>query len=812
MTKSSRLQKQAERAYGTRTSGNLLINRPAQLWPGDGASPVTSGPNGYCPPDGTDMELVWGAGPGQGNSIGGSHNDVGYGYGMIGPNGPDEGNFPGPLPSAWWNNYGTGTAGFIPAITRATQIIVSPIVRNAWEMSYDHWATEVRCPHWIHDPMGARTSFGPSAPALPSAARLTEHDYWSTVLVHALWWGRGVMLFQVNESNTPIQGTFQILNPFLVHERGGHYVIAPDTDSETVFDFDGTVKIGNTRWCIRVMRGLPPHLEGDAFGGVLIRHGKAFGIGAKIQAYEGQTFNTGIPSGVLQVSKPNFTPDASRALLAEWNKAHGGDRRGVAVLSAGVTFSPVSLNPVETDLSKIKQSSLVDIAHAFGISASWLDTAGGDSNCVDTETEALTKRGWLRQHELVDGDEFLTLNHETGLSEWQSGWMNRFAVKDCDMIHMESSVHDSLTTDDHKWPVLSHGKRIWRLTKDLTKNDAITLATQNADLPVDPTYDDSIVELVAWYYTEGYLLNKKGNGREVAGISQSLDANPEMVTRIDRALGSLFSVVPQVERGGEGSQRNRVSHALVIRKQKPDGMVTWRLNPTATMVLSAVFDDMLEKVPSREFIQSLTKSQLQLFIETSIDADGCRTTSSVSFKQYSDRRMEVFQLACILDGRPFNVVGDKSVHMKLRSITKPVETAIAARKRKGKKRVPTAVVEAVKYTGIIWCPTVDNGSWLARRNGRVYYTGNTYANLVDRRRDLVDHTLAEWGESLMQVIDTMLPAGQRVRVRWRDYQAADFGSVLKQAIEGKASGLLTDDEARALMGYMPLEGTGSPNA
>jgi hypothetical protein len=38
-------------------------------------------------------------------------------------------------------------------------------------------------------------------------------------------------------------------------------------------------------------------------------------------------------------------------------------------------------------------------------------------------------------------------------------------------------------------------------------------------------------------------------------------------------------------------------------------------------------------------------------------------------------------------------------------------------------------VETVQYDGRVWCPTVANGTWMARRAGSVYFTGNTtFAN------------------------------------------------------------------------------------
>lgn len=40
-------------------------------------------------------------------------------------------------------------------------------------------------------------------------------------------------------------------------------------------------------------------------------------------------------------------------------------------------------------------------------------------------------------------------------------------------------------------------------------------------------------------------------------------------------------------------------------------------------------------------------------------------------------------------------------------------------------RTDLATVTAIKYTGLIWCPTVSTGAFVARRNGKVFITGNS---------------------------------------------------------------------------------------
>ena len=51
-----------------------------------------------------------------------------------------------------------------------------------------------------------------------------------------------------------------------------------------------------------------------------------------------------------------------------------------------------------------------------------------------------------------------------------------------------------------------------------------------------------------------------------------------------------------------------------------------------------------------------------------------------------------------------------------------------------------SLLSTKKYTGMIWCPKTEKGTWIARRNGRVFITGNTFPEkLVNVAIGLVAH-------------------------------------------------------------------------
>lgn len=268
---------------------------------------------------------------------------------------------------------------------------------------------------------------------------------------------------------------------------------------------------------------------------------------------------------------------------------------------------------------------------------------GSNLFCVDDQTEMMTSRGWRRYDELSVGDTVLTLNHDTGLAEWQPlEAVNVFPSEDRLVLSMEGQFHSSLTSSEHRWPVVQTktGARLWKVSETLLTTDRIQTVAPVANLPTEPKYEDAFVELVAWVWTDG------------------------------------------------------------------------------------------DKVVDPSFIASLTLSQLHLFIDRSVDADGHRGRVE-GFSQRSVERVRIFEMACALAGvrtntteRPETRPGRKSglvqyqvgVLRRSSPYTSPMST-------KNRPECRTRV-EWVHHKGILWCPTTPNGTWLARRRGTVWYTGN----------------------------------------------------------------------------------------
>lgn len=348
--------------------------------------------------------------------------------------------------------------------------------------------------------------------------------------------------------------------------------------------------------------------------------------------------------------------------------------------------------------------------------------------CVDEDTEILTSDGWKRRADLRVGDTAYTIHPETGDGVWCAvSEIATFPAGPKEMVSIESRSHSSLTTVDHRWPVETKytgldpakkrsRKRQFRKSGDLTAQDRIPIAAPCVNLPVEPTHSDALVELVAWAWTEGAI-----TGGRYRTISQSRAVNMAYVERIRSALTAICGpAIPTLRE----SRFNGPAWAETQDGGARPEMSTFRLNEPMAALLDNLAPD---HRPTAAFIRALTAEQLRLFVETSIDADGCRKTSSrdgykpwtsITFAQKDPTRLDGFEMACALLGIATSRCFDGAcwiVHLKRRGYINPIHA----------QECGSARVRRVAHDGVVWCPVTETGTWLARRKGTVYFTGNS---------------------------------------------------------------------------------------
>lgn len=287
-------------------------------------------------PDGWEVEQpwLWWAGPGGGT---------------LGP-------FGNPIPGA--SQWGAATS--IPAVARATSLIVDTLAALPWQVYRDEVDRQVT-PDWIADPQALRLD-GRVVGGTVDDARLSRVDFWAQWILSALWYGDGFCYVPMRGADGAPRPPLWILNPFDVEIReDGSYWVAGE-------------RLGGSE-VIHLRQ--PPVVEGRGTG-VLARFSGEFAAALAQRDYTAGAFTAGVPAGYLKTSSPHITQDQADALKARWLSQHAG-RRSIAVLNATTEFHPLTWSPVDLAATEFAGITLGQIALMFGVPA-YLLGAPTDSN------------------------------------------------------------------------------------------------------------------------------------------------------------------------------------------------------------------------------------------------------------------------------------------------------------------------------------------------------------------------------------------------------------------------------------------------
>ena len=330
--------------------------------------------------------------------------------------------------------------------------------------------------------------------------------------------------------------------------------------------------------------------------------------------------------------------------------------------------------------------------------------------CVDSDTEALTQRGWLGIDQITEDDTILSYS-ESDLT-WSSIKSIYRGKYDGLMHYITSRSVDALVTPHHK---LVTGRGL--IEAELIKqSDQVIIMGNAVSAPIEKTYSDSFVELVGWIMTEGcYQLPKNS-----IQVSQNPGAKADRIRHCLNMLNFKFS---------ESLHKNNLCFSLNVSASKQ------------------IFEIFPIKNLNMDFILALTADQRELLIKTMIDGDGWyRKGNNMSYCQKDKEHVDLFQALLTLAGKKSNyhyivdhpsfrkLVNFYSVNVFSKRGNKTnggclnfnggLNNGVGLNRGRGKSAFPNT--PTVQYNGMVWCPETEYGCFVARRNGKVYLTGNTY--------------------------------------------------------------------------------------
>ena len=361
--------------------------------------------------------------------------------------------------------------------------------------------------------------------------------------------------------------------------------------------------------------------------------------------------------------------------------------------------------------------------------------------CRSEDTEILTSGGFKRHKDLKVGDMAMSLNEESKKLEWKKITnIFRFNI-DEDIVKIKSRSMDILCTKEHsmvmaKKPYITIGKdfdgnrireykdwkifrkKAWELGSGVGKA-SVVCGAENGYNGSKESVPDEIVELIGWFVTEGYYTNKKKSG----GYSnfQIGQSRPDGVV-------ALFDLRRRI------AEKYNTERSVQKRDKSKDPRANY--DNYIFHFDSKMLNEIKQYLPGKEltisFLNMLSRRQLKLLFDVLVLADGTvdKKTNRISFNQNKGETLDSFQALCLMLGFSCSTL-KKPTSKSCYQVD--VNTVVYRQLKRNKPKTE-------KYKGVVWCPEVeDNHNWVARRNGRIDITGNSYAMLQKTGKALMNN-------------------------------------------------------------------------
>ena len=124
------------------------------------------------------------------------------------------------------------------------------------------------------------------------------------------------------------------------------------------------------------------------------------GLGLASEAFGAKWFGDGaVPSAVLSTDQ-QLTGEQANVMKQRWNEAIHGNR-SVAVLGAGLDFTPITVSPDESQFIETSRLNATAIARIFGVPPEMIGADGGTTNTyINVESKmahllVLSARPWI---------------------------------------------------------------------------------------------------------------------------------------------------------------------------------------------------------------------------------------------------------------------------------------------------------------------------------------------------------------------------------------------------------------------------------
>jgi DNA modification methylase len=323
--------------------------------------------------------------------------------------------------------------------------------------------------------------------------------------------------------------------------------------------------------------------------------------------------------------------------------------------------------------------------------------------CLSTDTECLTKRGWVQYDDILETDEVCQWDSDTDTLSWTTPIKIHQYDFDGKMITLKNRNTDQLLTPNHR--VYAKIKRHSRhdspskyevvYAEDLQTRSAswqvnLPLAScLNEGLSISPDY----AYLVGWWLTDAWV---HGDGKACMFIQ----SKPKTLEKLRNAI-SKYNPSEYIKKSKNPNHSDEHTFYLTgdiankLISEFPTRKLSWDVLDWNIEARQSLFDGLMDGDGSLKDESSMGKKNY-----------------SKAFWAKNPERRDVFMALAVSLGYRCHEDSKKNVVY--------LNTERSTTQLQNKHRE-----ERTHYTGKVWCLTVPTGAFVVRRNGRPFITGNS---------------------------------------------------------------------------------------
>ena len=358
---------------------------------------------------------------------------------------------------------------------------------------------------------------------------------------------------------------------------------------------------------------------------------------------------------------------------------------GAQAFSSFDTYLAPFVKADNLDYKQVKQC-IQSFVFGVNVSSRW--------GCVDSETEVLSENGFKKINELKEGEMIYT---------WNDGTLELNPVRKIIRKHFSGKLHSYVgrnytqtVTPEHRVLIQKHNsdESIIRHSEeifDVKTPYALPVRFSSSNIKNNELTDDMIM-LATFVYTDGHFDYRNGSLHKVAIYKSPKRFGDVELSRILDALELKYT---KTEHNGEFGQVNK-----------------YTLYGDSARFIESLCG---HKTSIDNKFMTMSQAQANLFLDTWAACDGDRMKLKCQYD--NDTIRDQLQQIAILAGHCSHIIS---------STLKSGKASNYVKVKKARAIYPTKRIE-VDYDGDVWCPNVENGTAVFRKDGCVFISGNCQA-------------------------------------------------------------------------------------